>query len=424
MKRSSVFLYLGLWCASLALSFVAGRGFGSADVNHVPPSHQHQPDVTLWQAQTMRTPLNPPPEAEETTLGSLALGTETEARVALLDRETSVHTHRLLEAAFALPLSDPRRSKEIRDLLEHLARSDPRAALELSDRITSLREAQRTRAQILEQWATHDPMTALAWATDALADVPTNLRNSQMLATLRGFAQTNPAGAFQYASALDDSTPSAMRLKERLLSEVIETQIRGGGLQDAQTTIALMPEGQSKNNLQRELVNEWAAFDPHSAAAYVQSLGDGAPSNLKTDLIAEWAKNDPPAAATWLNSLPEGDPVFAKASATITREWTLYDLAASSEWLNSLPASPELDRAVAAYTARASQEDPATAMSWAESINNDGLRTRMMQKVAGNWKSDAPAAFTAYLDDGDFSSKERKLLESAKAWPSNRRDWK
>jgi len=213
-----------------------------------------------------------------------------------------------------------------------------------------------------------------------------------------------------------------MRLKERLLSEVIETQIRGGGLQDAQTTIALMPEGQSKNNLQRELVNEWAAFDPQSAAAYVQSLGDGAPSNLKSDLIEEWAKKDPPAAATWLNSLPEGDPAFAKASATITREWTLYDLAASSEWLNSLPASPQLDRAVAAYTARASQEDPATAMSWAESINNDGLRTRMMQKVAGSWKSNDPAAFSTYLDGGDFNSKQRKLLESAKAWPSNRRD--
>jgi hypothetical protein len=416
MKRSSVFLYLGVWCAGVTLSFIAGRTLSSADSKDTPQGNIHAQHGLRLHEQAMRERLKLASDADDLTEAALALGEDADAARAQLHSQSGERTRRLLEAAFALPLSDPRRSEVIHDLLKQLATSDPLAALELAAGIASLRDAERARTDILEVWASNEPMAALAWANEALADVPTNLRNSQMRAILRGFAETNPTGAFQYASALDDSTATAMRLKNHLLGEVIETQIRGGGLQDAQTTIALMEEGPTKNSLQRELVNEWAAFDPESAAAYVKSLGDDAPTSLKTTLIAEWAENDPAAAAAWLSALPKDDPAFAQATATITREWTRYDLTASSEWLNSLPASPELDRAIATYTFRATQEDPATAMSWAESINNDTMRNKMMQQVAGNWKNEDPETFTAYLDNGDFSQAQRKLLESAKTW--------
>ena len=139
--------------------------------------------------------------------------------------------------------------------------------------------------------------------------------------------------------------------------------------------------------------------------------------------IGEWAESDPAAAAAWLSNLSAEDPAYRQATTQITREWTRYDLTASSEWLNSLPASPELDRAVATYTYRAAQEDPPTAMSWAESINNASIRERMMLQVAANWKNYDPQGFTNYLDNSDLNEKEREQLKTAKSWHSSGHGW-
>ncbi len=416
MKRSSLVLYLAVWFASIALAFFIGRALSSTGTSTEQTASEALSAAQLQEAVRSAT-------ARVDTAGAATGEAEAEDTFEQLRTQSSAMTRQLLNAALAVPISDPGRSETINQLLEQLAASDPLAALEFADGIASLRDAERARNNILEVWASNEPMAALAWADSALADVPYNLRNSQMEAIIRGFAETNPKGAFNYANALSEATTSELRLKNRLLSEVIETQIGGGGLAEAQTTIALMPDGPSKENLQRELVNEWAAFDPESAAAYVQGLGSDASTGMKTALIGEWAESDPAAAAAWLSNLSTEDPAYSHATTQITREWTRYDLTASSEWLNSLPASPELDRAVATYTYRAAQEDPPTAMSWAESINNANMRNRMMQQVAANWKNDDPEGFTSYLDNSDLNEKEREKLETAKSWHSSGHGW-
>ena len=416
MKRSSLVLYLAVWFASIALAFFIGRALSSTGTSTEQTASEALSAAQLQEAVRSAT-------ARVDTAGAATGEAEAEDTFEQLRSQSSEMTRQLLNAALAVPISDPGRSETINQLLEQLAASDPLAALEFADGIASLRDAERARNNILEVWASNEPMAALAWADSALADVPYNLRNSQMEAIIRGFAETNPKGAFNYANALSEATTSELRLKNRLLSEVIETQIGGGGLAEAQTTIALMPDGPSKENLQRELVNEWAAFDPESAAAYVQGLGSDASTGMKTALIGEWAESDPAAAAAWLSNLSADDPAYSYATTQITREWTRYDLTASSEWLNSLPASPELDRAVATYTYRAAQEDPPTAMSWAESINNAHMRNRMMQQVAANWKNDDPKGFTSYLDNSDLNEEQREKLETAKSWHSSGHSW-
>ncbi len=416
MKRSSLVLYLAAWFASIALAFFIGRAPSSTGT-----STEQTASKALSATQLQEAVRSAPARVD--TAGAATGEVEAAAMFEQLRTQSSAMTRQLLNAALAVPISDPGRSETINQLLEQLAASDPLAALEFADGIASLRDAEQARNNILEVWARNEPMAALAWADSALADVPYNLRNSQMEAIIRGFAETNPKGAFNYANAFSEATTSELRLKNRLLSEVIETQIGGGGLAEAQTTIALMPDGPSKENLQRELVNEWAAFDPLSAAAYVQGLGSDASTDMKTALIGEWAESDPAAAAAWLSNLSADDPAYSYATTQITREWTRYDLTASSEWLNSLPASPELDRAVATYTYRAAQEDPPTAMSWAESINNAHMRNRMMQQVAANWKNDDPKGFTSYLDNSDLNEEQREKLETAKSWHSSGHSW-
>lgn len=416
MKRSSLFLTLGVWFASIALAFFIGRALSSTGARTERTASEALGAGQIQEAKRSAA-------ARADTVGASAAEEEAAATLEQLRSQSSEMTRQLLNAAFAVPISDPGRSETINQLLAQLATSDPLAALEITESIASRRDAELARNNILKVWASNEPMAALAWADSALADVPYNLRNSQMEAIIQGFAETNPKGAFNYANAMSEANSSELRLKNRLLSEVIETQIRGGGLEEAHATITLMVDGPSKDNLQRELVNEWAAFDPVSAAAYVQGLGSDASTGMKTALIGEWAESDPAAAAAWLSNLSAEDPAYRQATTQITREWTRYDLTASSEWLNSLPASPELDRAVATYTYRAAQEDPPTAMSWAESINNANMRNRMMQQVAANWKNDDPEGFTNYLDNSDLNEKEREQLKTAKSWHSSGHGW-
>lgn len=407
MPRPSLKLYLAVWIASIAIAFFIGRSLSFSGSSS--PDLRAPTTLEALQLERSSSSLNQTTSSQEPA-------NVAENELQPLQQPNREQTLQMLTAAFELPQSDPSRSSTIRNLLKQLAITDPLTALELTDSISSLRDAERARTDILKVWANREPMAALAWADTHLADVPSNLRSSQMRAIMQGFAESNPKAAFSYANGLSEATPADMRYKNRLLGAVIETQIQSGGLGDAQTTIALLADGPTKEHLQRELVDEWAAFDPDAAAAYVQSLGDAANTQLKTTLISEWAENDPAAAAAWLSTLSTEDPAYGRATTEITREWTRYDLTASSEWLNSLPASPELDRAVATYTFRAAQEDPPTAMSWAESISNDRMRSKMMEQVAANWKTEDPQSFTNYLDKSDLSEKEREQLESAKSW--------
>jgi hypothetical protein len=411
MKRSPLFIYLTVWCASVAISFLFGRYLPSQG------SHHKQPTLdTLHIAQAPPKKLLSVSTRQEE---SHAAGSENEDETSALKRQGSENramSRQLLNEAFALPMSDPNRSDTINERLQQLAVTDPLSALEIAASIPSLRDAERARKNILEVWGRHEPSAALAWAKNELVNLPTNRRESQIRAIIRGFTEANPKAAFNYASTLTEATPYDLRNKIRLLGEVIETQVRGGSLTEAQASISLLADGPTKDSLQRELISEWAAFDPTSAAAYVQSHSNNTDSDLKTALIKAWAKNDPAAAATWLSNLSTDDPAYGQATTLITREWSRYDLTASSAWLNSLPTSPDLDRAIATYTYRASQEDPQAAMSWAESINNTNMRNKMMQQVAANWKIDDPQGFINYLDNSKLNTEVRKELESAKSW--------
>tara|TARA_X000000950_G_scaffold193889_1_gene233706 strand:- start:490 stop:1830 length:1341 start_codon:yes stop_codon:yes gene_type:complete len=411
MKSPTLILYLTVWSISLAAAYYIGSHVENApqdtDQAVKVPSDSKIPKLTLASAVE-----------EVTTYKKNALTAYLSGDVSLLEDAfleipalSSEATRELLVQAFDLPASDPNRSRLIRDLLRQLAEREPVAALELASQMKSLRDSQRARVAVLEVWGLKDPAAAIAWANNALVDEPSRARNSQLMAIYRGYAANNPAAAFQQALAINDND----RLKNQLLDQVIKVQIESGGLQAAKIAVDLLADPEMQRSLRRELVDEWAEFDPKAAAAYVATLGENADPSIKSALVSEWAESDPAAAAAWLSNLDVDDPTIARASSSIIREWTRYDLAASADWLNSLPASPELDRAVITYTFRAAEEDPETAMSWASSIEDDRRRTWMMERVASTWKEQDIETFKNYLDKSGLSTEQREKLENSQS---------
>ncbi|MDP4694669.1 MAG: hypothetical protein NWS00_08980, partial [Opitutales bacterium] len=64
---------------------------------------------------------------------------------------------------------------------------------------------------------------------------------------------------------------------------------------------------------------------------------------------------------------------------------------------------------------RAAQEDPANAMSWAESVTSDRMREHLMGQVAANWKQDDAEGFETYLNTSDFTDEQKEQLLNAES---------
>lgn len=411
MKSYTVLICFFVWLISLFSAYFIGSRVNEASYSLLSSesgnSVQSSIDSTKEISNTKNT------EDSDSPIKSYFAGdiTVLEDAVREIPSLTTEASSQLLEAAFALPKSDPNRRRLIRELLSQLAETEPSVALELSSQIGSLQDSERARMSVLRVWGKNDPVAALAWSNNALASEPARTRHSQISAIYRGYAQSNPEAAFQQAM----NTEQDERLRNRLLGDVIETQVENGGLMAAKLKVDLISDPQTQTNVRRRLINEWASFDPESASDYVLALGDSAEANLKSTLVAEWAESDPAAAAAWLSKLPKDDPSIARSSAEIIQEWTRYDLTASAQWLNSLPPSPELDRAVISYTFRAAEEDPGTAMTWAQSVDNDDRRGWIMERVASRWKEQDAAGFTNYLDNSDLNEEQRERLKNAQS---------
>lgn len=423
MKRSQLLIGLIAWSASLILAFAYGRSGGAPEAESPEKRNQANRKTYVNENKPVVDPSNSEQSADldaraseaNSVLTTYFEGSEVPLSDALaeINRLSASQTRDFLEAAFALPASDPHRSELITALLSQLAKSNPQEAYGLTASIGSLRDAERAKVAILEVWAKNDPVTAIAWAQSALADEPRHLYSSQMSALFRGYAELDPEAAFAAAQSLPADSRDEQRMRNQLMSEVIETQVREGEVTQAKLAIELVTDPDTKERMTQELVSEWAKYDPASAALYIDSLGESASSRLKTSLVDEWAESDPAAAALWLSSLDVEDPTVARAANDIIQEWTRYDLVASAEWLNTLPASADLDRAVVGYTYRAAQEDPASAMSWAESVSNDRVRDRIMQNVASSWKSENPEAFEEYVESADLTDEQKEDLRTA-----------
>jgi hypothetical protein len=414
MKGKAIPLYLGVWSLSLAAAYYLGSQAGPETIDE---AEQIKPVAVKKVADPLDGDKNPAPVVEiEPTPSALDAYLDGEP-VALEEALLAVaglsgeNSRILLADAFALPASDPNRRRLIEELLSHLAKTEPLAALEIASEIPSLRDSEDARVAVLEVWGKSDPAAAIAWADNALAGEPTRARSSQLSAIFRGYAAANPQAAFAQAMVLDENP----QLKNRLMGEVVEAQIQFGNLEVAKMSVESVTDPDLLESLRDDLIDEWAEFDPVAASAYLDALGDAATSRLKSSLVSEWAESDPAAAAAWLGKLDPEDPAVARASAEIIREWTRYDLVASAEWLNSLPDSPDLDRAVASYAYRAAEEDPEAAMTWAGSIKDDRRRSWMMERVAGSWREQDAATFQTYLDNAGLSEEQRNRMENAES---------
>ncbi len=320
-----------------------------------------------------------------------------------------------LEALRQAPPSQ-QRDRMMVELLELWAQQNPTDALAYVDNLQSLRLRDRATEDILETWGKTDASAAMSWLNENSSDLPQRILNDRILAVIEGYAEADPEGAFNYTTSLPTDTSMQRRLRQRALRESVQQLVEHNQVNTAMSLISNLTDSNEQQDVFGELIGEWAEYDPVAASKYLDQLGPEVASDARRELIRSWADYDPVAAAEWLSKLPPDTEETGQLVSDLVGRWTQYDLDASAEWLNQIPPTPEIDRAVAIYTFRSAQEDPATAMSWAESVTRDDMRQRLMERVASEWKQQDPDAFQTYLSEAELTEEQKTQLTNAQPW--------
>ena len=453
MKRKQLFIGLG-WLATLALAFVIGQSSGSRSAGAVDPSDRiprqtadsplgesadvaslSQADAEAVRDQTLRAAATA--EATET-----ALAPEVTSRLVVAFNELRADPtnaeawQRLMaETALASPAEavillgeieqlpvGGRRDRAMLNLIERVAMTDPETAIAYVAAIPSANLREEAYENAIEGWASATPSEAMEWVVAQKANLSLRDYGRWYVAALEGQAQSDLAGAFNALAAADD-TIADVRIREHAAEELVERVVAQGSVAEAQRYIDILPDGPERRHAYEELAGELGRYDPQAGLGLLaQFKGEPAYNEMQSDFVRNWASNDPAAAANWIDQNARGTEAYNRLVTSTVARWSRYDLAGAAEWVNNKEPSPELDRAVAMVTYRTASEDPAVAMTWAESIKNDGYRGRLMERVAGEWQARDPEAFEAYLSASELSDERKERLRNSK--PINYHRWR
>jgi hypothetical protein len=314
------------------------------------------------------------------------------------------------------------RDRLLTELIGQWAAYDPQAAIAYAQGLPNMQLSTSAVNEALQGWARVDPQSALAWWSSPENAVSSRMSSRQLDSILRGYAEMDAFGAFQYVAGLSDDTVEGRRLKNRAIETVVNSMLDQGRLTDALAWTNQLPEGEAQTSALSEIFEDWTRFDPQAASAYLESLaGRSDYSELRTSMLRSWTRTDPAQVADYISGMDAEDPDTGRLTTMLIAEWGRYDLAAAGEWLNSQPASEATDRAVAMFTFQAASEDPAGAMTWAESITNEQMKGRLINRVASEWKAQDPEGFAEYLKSSDLSDTQKAELGNVQPSTSQRR---
>ena len=326
------------------------------------------------------------------------------------------------------------------EIIHSWARADPTSAANYVTQIPKSRRSLDLVHATGHIWAERDQQAAVDWAMN-LQDP--NLRQRALRGSVGGWARTDPSAASDFALGIKNPY-------ER--HGVIESVARRWARQETSESLewALSMQDEDKNRATRSIIEEIADYDPKRAAEVLSEItsslsNDGTGGRLHRDIASEvaerwastnpeeaaewivnlpeshhikheaaqrvadrWASANPQAAAEWAVELPESDNIRRQAVERVADRWLKYDSLSASEWIADMPAGEARDAATGELVRNISDNDPASALSWANSVGNEGYQTHLMKEVIEDWYEIDPNAARSALQTTDLNARQRE----------------
>lgn len=288
----------------------------------------------------------------------------------------------------------PARARQLATLLEELARTDPKRALELAAMERNWELHSKLRDAALRGWGATAPDSAADWAM-ALPLPGERMRCVE--AVLTGAAE-RPDDAVRVGlrlCAADRNTagPYGHALVNALIGkqgafEAATRFAQSAGMVDMQAVLL------------ESAYRQWADHQPQQALQDLAQIADPKIRHAAYEgVLSGWASSNPAQLAHYAQALPAGEDRSRTFGAALFH-WVEKDPVGATEWIGRYDPSPDLDPGVAAVATLPTlvSGQPQLAMDWAGSITDPSLRAMTKKNVFGDWARNDPAAARKFAE--------------------------
>lgn len=254
---------------------------------------------------------------------------------------------------------------------------------------------------IAAEWAKLNPDAALAWANSLEGRDKSGALNS----VISEMASKDPTKAAQVAATLEGDDQA--RAYGEIAGKWASTDFAA-----AEAWIQSLP-AESRDRAMSQAIESLAATDPQGAAAKVASIPVGRDRDRAIEDVAEsWARKDPAGAAAWVMQQETEDP--DDAIRGVISSWTAQDSGAALAFIQQQPAGELRDEATTTYIWSNRGASPQETIQLAETISDEGSRSRTIGMTAMRWMQEDKDAATAYIQQSTVLSDEAKqrIIES------------
>ena len=263
---------------------------------------------------------------------------------------------------------------------------------------------------IASEWARQDPAAALAWASSL-----TSGKGEAMSAVVTEVAKADPRKAGEMIGKMDQADQAGAY-------KSVAEQYGALDFNEAQNWIRTLPSDQQAAALV-SAIGGLSNTDPVAAARQVATMeaGDGK-DRLIAEIAGDLARKDPQAAADFVKQ-QDSEEAQRDSMREIIPAMAAKDPAGALAFVNSYQPGSVRDSAAQSYVWSNNTGSPADLIKVAETIADEGDRSRSMGIAAMRWMREDPAAAKAYVAASTSLSDEDKqrITEGQGMWGGGRR---
>ena len=238
---------------------------------------------------------------------------------------------------------------------------------------------------IASEWARQDSAAAMAWAASLTTD-----KGQAMTAVVGEVAKTDPKKATEMLATMTGTDKADAY-------QAVAAKYGALNFSEAQAWIRTLPAEEQAAAL-ASAIGGLSNNDPQAAAKQVALMEAGtAKDGAISDVVADLARVDPQAAAAFLK-LQDSEKAQQDAMRQLMPTWVGQDPAAALAYANSFAAGTVRDNALQSYVWSNNSAAPADLVKVAETITDEGDRSRSIGIAAARWMREDPAAAKTYIE--------------------------
>jgi len=298
------------------------------------------------------------------------------------------------------------RNAALAAMLEKLAAMDPDRAMAMAKAEGNLKLRDSLLQAALHGWARSSPTNAANWA---LVLTDPSAREAALTSVFAGAQAVDPDAAVRVCQLACQQDPgNAVGYGSRLIDALC-----AAGNFDAAARLAGQGDGATQRSIwMAEAYSKWAELQPEPAAAAAAAITDADQRNEALHgVVGGWAMADPAGLASFLSQQPSGGDRGLMLGQAL-QSWVGQDPVAAANWINDHTSEfgPDLDQGVESV-ATLNTIKPDLAVGWAQSIDDDQLRSTALTDILRNWVlADFSAARNFFETTKDLQPADRQQI--------------